>query len=301
MSVPPVSAKSWAIFDASSQALICGKQEAEPHEIASLTKIMTAYTAIHVASRLDINMLTSKVVVSYDASEMTGTTANLAAGDALSFWDMLHAMLLPSGNDAAYAIAEYVGYLLLEFGMPPFAKSSDPVSIFVAEMNRNAKQLHMTNTTYHNPHGLQDPLNVSSAGDVAKLAATVMGMPFFAEIVKKPRYACVGYDIAGQQKKRQWANTNRLLSKGFNGLKTGITPSAGPCLASSYHSGGVNLVIVVLGCKTPDHRWHEVMKLKDFAIRLAATVVGTDKDKGKEKGKSLQAKADHLKHKSLDK
>jgi D-alanyl-D-alanine carboxypeptidase len=71
-----------------------------------------------------------------------------------------------------------------------------------------------------------------------------------------------------------WFNTNKLLSKGFNGLKTGITSTAGPCLASSFKSGNFFLIFVVLSCKTPDHRWHEMVKLKDYAIQLSDLTKG---------------------------
>ncbi len=267
MGCPEVSAKAWAIFDANAHVLLWGRQEVESQEIASLTKIMTAYTAIKVMARLDVNMMTAKIEVSSDAAGLPGTSANLQEGDALSVWDMLHAMLLPSGNDAAYAIAEYFGLLLTSLGLPPLVRSTRFVDIFVAEMNSNAKLLKMENTRYNNPHGLQDPLNQSCAADLARLAAVCMGMPLFAEIVKKHKYSCLVKDENDKYRQCNWYNTNKLLVKGFNGVKTGITPSAGPCLASSYRADGLNLIIVVLGCKTPDHRWHEVVRLKNFAVQ----------------------------------
>jgi D-alanyl-D-alanine carboxypeptidase len=174
--------------------------EKERREIASLTKIMTAYTAIGIITRLDINILASKVEASIDAALMAGTSAELAEGDVLSIWDMLHAMLLPSGNDAAFALAEYFGLLLLEIGLPSITKSTDPIAVFVSEMNTNAKILGMHNTTFANPHGLQNSQNKSTAHDIAKLAATCMKMPLFSEIVKKHKYSCIGQDMFGNQK-----------------------------------------------------------------------------------------------------
>jgi len=266
--VPNVTAKSWAICDATNQTILWGKNETDRREIASLTKIMTAYTAIKIMTRLDVNMMSSKIEVSSEATTLGGTTAGLSDGDSLTVWDMLHALLLPSGNDAAFCIAEYFGLLLCELGLPPLAKSTNLVDIFVAEMNANAKNLKLSGTTYANPHGLANPYNKSTAADIAKLSSICMGMPLFAEIVRKTKYSCLARTEEGKQKVYTWNNTNRLLTKGFNGVKTGITPTAGPCLASSFKDSKNHLVIVILNCKTPDHRWHEMNKLKDFAIGL---------------------------------
>ncbi len=269
-----LSAKAWAIYDSNTDQLLCGHLERERREIASLTKIMTAYTAICTIVRLDMNVLDSKVETSFDASMMAGTTADLAEGDVLSVWDMLHAMLLPSGNDAAYALAEYFGLLLMETG----TKGADPILTFVSEMNRNAKILGLSNTTFASPHGLQNALNKSTAHDVAKLAAVCMKSPLFAEVVKKSKYTCLGLDMFGSQKMFMWVNTNKLLAKGFDGLKTGITPTAGPCLASSFRDGSFNLILVVLACKSPDHRWCEVMLMKDWAVARLSGKDGESKD-----------------------
>ncbi len=271
VNAPPMlllSARSWAIYNADTGELMDGKLERERREIASITKTMTAYTAIGIVTRLDINVHASKVETSFEATNMCGTSAELAEGDVLSIWDMLHAMLLPSGNDAAYALAEYFGVLLDEMGISATkSKPSNPMRAFVAEMNKNAKSLGLSNTTFANPHGLQNSMNKSTAYDVAKLSAACMRLPMFAEVVKKQRYVCVGQDMFDKQKRFSWENTNKLLAKGFCGVKTGITPAAGPCLACCFQgSPGVNLVLVVLACKTMEHRWDEIVQMRDWAL-----------------------------------
>lgn len=264
---PQLTAKSWAVLNANTGELLGGQHEHERREIASITKVMTAYTAIQIIESLNINVNESKVETSYDASLMNGTTAYLEEGDVLSVWDMLHAMLLPSGNDAAYALAEYFGLVLIELGLKA-SKLVDPIQVFLCEMNKNAKALGMSNTNYANPHGLQNFFNKSSALDIAKLSQAAMRLPLFAEIVKKQKYSCTGQDLFGNNKSFAWKNTNKLLAKGFNGLKTGITSSAGPCLASNYKDDKVNLIMVVLSCKTPDHRWTETVKLRDWCVKF---------------------------------
>eukprot|EP00826_Nyctotherus_ovalis_P063667 TRINITY_DN9338_c0_g3_i3.p1 TRINITY_DN9338_c0_g3~~TRINITY_DN9338_c0_g3_i3.p1 ORF type:complete len:301 (-),score=74.66 TRINITY_DN9338_c0_g3_i3:87-989(-) len=266
---PQITAKSWVVVNANTGELIGGCHEHERREIASITKVMTAYTAIQIIKGLNINVNESKVETSYEASLVGGTTARLEEGDVLSVWDMLHAMLLPSGNDAAYALAEYFGLVLIELELKT-TKIVDPIQVFICEMNKNAKSLGMANTNYANPHGLKNFFNKSSALDIAKLSLAAMKLPLFAEIVKKHKYNCIGQDLFGNSKTFVWRNTNKLLAKGFSGLKTGITASAGPCLASNYKDEKVNLIVVVLSCKTPDHRWTETVKLKDWSIRLLA-------------------------------
>lgn len=86
------------------------------------------------------------------------------------------------------------------------------------------------------------------------------------EIVNKQTYECKGKDIYDEERDFGWTNTNKLLGKGFNGLKTGVTPAAGPCLAASFEKESLHLVIIVMNTKTMDNRWVEVPKLTLWAI-----------------------------------
>eukprot|EP00826_Nyctotherus_ovalis_P029132 TRINITY_DN2297_c0_g2_i3.p1 TRINITY_DN2297_c0_g2~~TRINITY_DN2297_c0_g2_i3.p1 ORF type:complete len:328 (-),score=38.77 TRINITY_DN2297_c0_g2_i3:57-1040(-) len=269
--VSGISARSWVVYDADKKSIVCGKSETEKREIASLTKIMTAYTVIKIVMQLDLNMMTMKVNVCFESAIMYGTSAKLEEGDTLTVWDLLHALLLPSGNDAAICLAEYFGFILVGLKIQPSLKLTNMVDVFVAEMNANAKTLKLANTTYANPHGLKDPSNKSTAEDVARLSAVCMNVPLFAEIVKKSSYSCTARKIDGTYKTYTWANTNKLITKEFNGVKTGITASAGPCLASSYKDDKRHLIIIVLSCKSAGHRWHEVANLKTHALDLLSS------------------------------
>ena len=239
--------------------------ENHKREVAGITKIMTAYTAIQIVRILDINPNTSMIETSVKAAVSGGSTADLEEGDVLSINDMLHAMLIPNGNDAAYALAEYFGLLLLELG---FKGPSDPFEVFINEMNRNAKLLGMTSTTYTVPHGLPDDLNVSTAIDSIKLAVSAMRLPLFSSIVAKTSYECTGLDILNRKKSFKWTTTNELLYKGFCGVIPGITSTAGGCLASLCRNKDLNLLIIVLGCSLPEDRWTETLSLKDHAINV---------------------------------
>jgi D-alanyl-D-alanine carboxypeptidase len=86
------------------------------------------------------------------------------------------------------------------------------------------------------------------------------------DIVNKSTYECKGKDIYDETREYLWTNTNKLLGKGFNGLKTGVTPAAGPCLAASFEKDSLHLIIIVMNTKTMDNRWVEVPKLTLWAI-----------------------------------
>ena len=93
-----------------------------------------------------------------------------------------------------------------------------------------------------------------------------MQEPLLREIVIKQQHECTAKDAYDEDKIFHWTNTNKLLGKGFNGIKTGVTPTAGPCLAASFEKDSLHLVVVVLQTKTMDNRWVEVPKLTLWAI-----------------------------------
>lgn len=95
-------------------------------------------------------------------------------------------------------------------------------------MNRYARALKLDNTVYANPHGLSNINNKSTAVDQGRLGAIVMQDSYMREIVNKQEYETEGVDGKGRPKTFKWKNSNKLLKKGFNGIKTGVTPAAGP-------------------------------------------------------------------------
>jgi len=278
MSDPPpyVSAKSWAIADGNTGKILFGKGETEHREIASLTKIMTCYTALKLATKYDVNLDYTRVLVSQRASKIGGTTAELSTGDTLYLWDLFHGMMLPSGNDAAIAIAEYFGQVVKDKSLPEqrvdakdhktVLKNPSMQRLFVNEMNKNAKELGLTETQYANPHGLNNFYNKSNACDVAKLSSIAMKDPKFRQIVSCKIYKAKGMTRDGEDKFFKWINTNRLLEKGYNGVKTGVTQCAGPCLVTSLQKPNVYLIFVLLNSKSMESRWGEIKKLKKWVF-----------------------------------
>jgi serine-type D-Ala-D-Ala carboxypeptidase (penicillin-binding protein 5/6) len=137
---------------------------------------------------------------------------------------------------------------------------------FIQEMNRYGRALGLESTNFANPHGLSHKNNKSTAADIGKLSCIAMQDPIVRDIVNKSTYECKGKDIYDEPREYLWTNTNKLLGKGFNGLKTGVTPAAGPCLAASFEKDSLHLIVIVMNTKTMDNRWVEVPKLTLWAI-----------------------------------
>lgn len=265
---PFVTAQTWTITDGSTGALLWGSMENERREIASLTKIMTCHLSLrllHADSSLSLETI---IPVSYAAASMIGTSARLKEGDELHLLDALYGLMLPSGNDAAYCLAEFFGKYIAGKAQEPVVSARAHVALFVREMNKTAKALGLEGTNYANPHGLPHVKNRSTARDVGLLASVALKDPLFAEIVNTQLYSCYVLQSGTQApyRKMKWCNTNRLLEKGWEGVKTGITMTAGPCLCASARRKETQLVVTVLGSKSMDRRWIEVPKLGKWAF-----------------------------------
>ena len=188
-------------------------------QIASITKVMTAILVLKLTDAWDktntgnTNMnnterfslsqsLYTRINVSARAASVSGTSAKLRSGDSLTILDLLHGMLLPSGNDAATALAEYYGLIcepLSETEWIPLVKAphydaiwtrTDPLSCFTAEMNRTAKALGCNDTIFANPHGMVHITHKSCARDVARMVAAAMSDPRFRALVSSNAYEC---------------------------------------------------------------------------------------------------------------
>lgn len=251
--VPPyMSAKTWAVFNPTNSTVLFSQGGESKREIASLTKIMTCYLSILLSRQFSID-IDKTVVVSSRAAKILGTSANLNAGDCLTIFELLHGLMLPSGNDAAYALAEFFGSL--------FSKDK-PVRHFVEQMNKKADEFGLKDTKFRNPHGMSNRPNFSTAKDVCILASHALKDKLFSEIVNKKEFSCELKN--NDHKKITWKSTNKLLGKGVDGVKTGQTPKAGNCLCARFIHSKFPLIITVLACKSKNARWVEVPRLADW-------------------------------------
>lgn len=267
--------------------IIYGKKHHYPREIASLTKIMTCYLTLTLTKKLNLPLMELTVRVSKLAASMIGTSANLKEGDQLKLIDLLYGLMLPSGNDAAFILGEALGCLLyydfnnrsriyeLIHGKMICVMSEpvvEPLKYFLNEMNKTAKELKLYNTTFANPHGLMNRYNRSTASDVAKLSCFALKLPLFLQIVNTKHYECVIKNYKNNSSRKEvWFNTNKLLDKGFFGVKTGITDTAGPCLVTSLRSHNLKkdiwAVCVILNCRTMEKRWTECEELLTWGLK----------------------------------
>jgi len=215
-----LTAGSAIVLDKDSQTVLYSKNANLRFSTASTAKIMTALTSLS-AFKLD-DIITVK-------SLTEGSLVGFKVGEQVRFEDMLYGMLLPSGNDAALAIAE---------NYPGGEKA------FVAKMNENAQAFHLVNTHFADPAGLDDDGDYTTALDLARLASIASQNEEFAKIVSTKLNVIT--DITGKNS-YLLHNLNVLLGiDGVNGIKTGFTDEAGGVLVTSKVEKGHTLIIVVM-------------------------------------------------------
>lgn len=236
---PDINAPRGILVDSDGN-VIWSRNAGEQTKIASTTKIMTAIIALENSDS------SSVISVSQAAASVPGSTANLKNGDTLSRDDALRGLLVPSGNDAAIAIAESVGKLI-------DPNSSDPYVTFIAKMNEKAKELGCTDTVYGNPHGYDIGQYAgdyhSTAADLAKIAVYAMKNETFRAIVAGGDATITATDAGGQQRQIQLKATDPLIGSydGAEGVKTGTTDLAGKCFVGAVKKNGREYISVVLG------------------------------------------------------
>ncbi len=236
-----LSAKSAIVIEANSGAVIHSKNADAPLPMASTTKLMTAWTAVALASPDRI------ITVPPEAVGIEGSSVYLVAGEQLTLKDLLYALLLSSANDAATAIA--IG---LCGSIPAFAE----------EMNRQAEALELSSTRFQNPHGLDDKYHFTTARELACIAKAVLSHDLLAAIVSTQKYTIPHPELEGG---RVLVNHNKLLRRyeGCIGLKTGYTQKSGRCLVSAACREGVTLIAVTLNA--PDD-WSDHTAMLDYGF-----------------------------------
>jgi D-alanyl-D-alanine carboxypeptidase (penicillin-binding protein 5/6) len=231
---PSVGAKAALVIDLDSGQTLYAKRPNQPLPPASTAKLMTALLTVQRAG------LDERVTISPRAAATPGSRMGLAAGETMTVRDLLFGLLLPSGNDAAVALAEHV---------------AGDQAAFVRLMNETGAALGLQHTVFANAHGLDDAAQVSTAADLALLARAVFAYPLLAQIVATPTAQVAG---------RRLTNTNELLGayRGADGVKTGTTDGAGECLVASVMRNGHRLLVVILGSTD---RYADARALLDYA------------------------------------
>lgn len=248
---PAANARHYVLADLETGKVLTQDDQHAQVPIASTTKIMTAVVALENYNLDDV------ATVSSAATNQIGADANLVVGEKITIDQLLHCMLIKSGNDSAYAIAEHLN-----------GANDAGVRKFVNKMNEKAKELGMKDTNYHDPAGL-DVTGYSSANDLLIITRYALGKEPFADIVKLSNYSAKSVDG------KIWHaldNSNRLVNQyqypGAIGVKTGYMPESGHCLVGAAKRDGHGLVAIVLNTylDSPSASADEAKRLLDWGF-----------------------------------
>ena len=247
---PAIAAKAYLLVDVLSGQTLAAQNADEPREPASLTKLMSAYLVFRALK--DKQLVPSQMVtVSAKAWRVEGSRMFIEPKKAVSVDELLHGMIAVSGNDAAIALAE---------------TTAGSEEAFVERMNKEAARLEMKNTRFATATGLPAAQQVSTANDLALLAAAIIrDFPEYYPLYSIKEYR---YNNITQP------NRNRLLWSDpyVDGMKTGNTDAAGYCLIASAKRGPRRLLSVVLGAGSDLARATEAQKLLNYGFQYYDTV-----------------------------
>ncbi len=240
--LPAISGRTAIVVDVSSGQVLYWQAASTRYPEASLTKMMTAMVAD------DIAPLDQVITVTPQSTKVEPNRMGVSAGEQLTLKELLYGMLLDSGNDAAEAIAQGI-------------VDRDR---FLDLMNQKAAAMHLINTQFANPSGLDDPNHFSSAYDLAVMAATAITE--YPDIARIAHTRQVSIPATATHKAFAPYNLDRLLWSypGAIGVKPGYTGDAGYCLAAAATRGGRTIIAVVLGS---NQHFTDAATLLDFGFR----------------------------------
>jgi D-alanyl-D-alanine carboxypeptidase (penicillin-binding protein 5/6) len=225
---PAVNARNYLVVNGKTGEVVAARGAHQHVPIASITKLMTVLVALEHAK------LTDEVTVRPVAAGVGESSVGLRAGERLTVGDLVEAALIQSANDAAYALAAYVG--------------GGDVGAFVREMNAKGRKLRLRDTHFVRPDGLDAPGEYSSAADVSRLARIAMRHPEIRDVVRRRSGT-----ISGGRTLHTW---NDLLGAfpGLYGVKTGHTGGAGWCEVAAARGRGYTIYATILGSPSRDER-----------------------------------------------
>lgn len=235
-----ISAQGAIIMDDATKVVLFSKNDNLRFSLASTTKIMTALVALEHYSLNDV------LTIKTDAKDIEGQVAGFKKGEEFTAEDLLYALLLPSSNDAAFALAQnYEG----------------GEEAFIKRMNEKVKEFYLEDTHFQDPAGLLDDLDYTTVLDLARLSSVALKNKNFAKIVSTQKKVIL--DASGKNSYTLY-NLNKLLSlNGVDGVKTGFTEQAGGVLVTSVHMDISKDRFVIVVMKSLD-RFADTLSLLNF-------------------------------------
>lgn len=240
-STPSVSARAAALYEPETESFLYLKNENERLGMASTTKIMTAILALELLDPSE------SVAVDPRAVGIEGSSIYLSAGEVMSASDLVYAVLLQSANDAAAALAY---------------KISGSIEAFADLMNEKARSFGLENTSFTNPHGLDDKNHYTTAHDLAIISANALKNNKFQEISSTYKK-----EVTSSNTTRILVNHNKMLKtyEGCIGVKTGYTKKCGRCLVSAAKRDELTMISVTIDAPSD---WSDHEKLLNYGYSL---------------------------------
>ncbi|CAM3682269.1 D-alanyl-D-alanine carboxypeptidase family protein [Marinicrinis lubricantis] len=253
-------ASSAILIDRETGNILFYKNDKEKVYPASTTKILTALVALDKGDPDEIVTVGNEVHLRTEGE----STAWLWEGQQMPLRDMIAAMMLPSGNDAARTLAVHISR---KVSGSSEMSAEQAIAYFAELMNKKAHLLGANDSHFVNPHGLHDPDHYTTARDLALIAKEAMNEPLLLDIVSSSRY-----EANTSSQAVTYTNRNHLLDpaspyffEGANGIKTGFTDEAGYCLVSSAQRGDTSLIAVVLH-STTEGVWQDARNLLTYGF-----------------------------------
>lgn len=259
-----IKSESGIIMEASTGKILFDKNMDEQKSPASMTKIMTMLLTVEAIESGKIS-LEDEVNISANASKMGGSQVYLEENSTATVEMLLKSIAIGSANDASVAVAEKIG---------------GTESNFVNMMNKRAKELGAVNTTFKNPHGLDEEGHLTTAHDLALIARELIKHKKILKLTSTYETT-----ITHKNGKSLWlVNTNKLIKfyNGLDGLKTGFTDNAGYCLTGTMLRNDMRLITVTMKAPTKEDRNTDTINLMEYAYSMyyKSTLIKKDKKIG---------------------
>ncbi len=260
LTVPTIAAKGGFVMNNGTGKSLYTKAADTRRSTGSTTKIMTAKVVLSQPNlNLDTKVTIQKAYSDYIVAN-TASSARLIVGDKVTVRQLLYGLMLPSGCDAAYALADKFGS-----GSTRAAR----VKSFIGKMNKQAKDLGLTNTKFDSFDGIGNGSNYSTPRDLTKITSSAMKSANFRAIVKTKKYTAKTITkTGGTRTMAPWTNTNGLLSSysGSIGVKTGSGPEAKYCLVFAATRNGKTVIGTVLASTSIAARESDAKKLMNYGF-----------------------------------